>query len=280
MALSSKFIDVNGTRLHYFDTESPGPPILVLHGNGHSGGVYAPLVESLASDFHVLALDLRGHGLSDKPDSYTWSAFRDDVAGLIDKLDLNQLLLVAHSRGGGVALLTAASCGDRVRGVVVYEPTVPSNDGLHSRLPMLVQRALGRRSTFPGRAAMREHFRGRGAFKDWRDEFLDAYVAHAAVDTEDGRVELASPREVEAMLYESMLDPTEWRRIEDSPVPVLVIYGERGGRVDDGKDPTAILRGYFPKTEMRVQADSTHSGPMEHPELFERSIRQFAARLG
>jgi non-heme chloroperoxidase len=47
-------------------------------------------------------VDLRGHGLSDKPEDYSWSAFRNDVAALLDKLDLRDVVIVAHSRGGGV----------------------------------------------------------------------------------------------------------------------------------------------------------------------------------
>src|SRR6266545_3579870 len=121
----SRFIDVDGTRLHYLHWQASGPPILIIHGNTHAGGVYAPLGARLASDFEVLAMDLRGHGLSDKPDDYSWSAFRNDVMGLLDKLDLRDLVIVAHSRGGGVTLLSAAARPDRVRGVVAYEPTLP-----------------------------------------------------------------------------------------------------------------------------------------------------------
>jgi pimeloyl-ACP methyl ester carboxylesterase len=47
----SRFIDGDGTRLHYLHWESSGPPILIIHGNTHAGGVYAPLAARLASDF-------------------------------------------------------------------------------------------------------------------------------------------------------------------------------------------------------------------------------------
>src|SRR3972149_4151651 len=142
----------------------------------------------------------------------------------------------------------------------------------------LVGRALERRSTFPDREAMYLHFRDRGAFKGWRDDFLRAYVTHGAVEAEDGGVELASPPRGEALLYEAMFDVTEWTKIDRCEVPVLAVYGERGGRVGEGRDPAAPIRGMFPRTETLVLPDCTHSGPMEHPELMEEAIRQFAAR--
>jgi pimeloyl-ACP methyl ester carboxylesterase len=252
--------------------------LLIIHGNGHSGGLYAPLADHLSSSFRVLTLDLRGHGLSEKPASYTWADFRDDVVGVIDCLALEGLLIVAHSRGAGVALLAGAARPGAVRGVVAYEPTIPSDAPLQSRIGGIVERTLARRARFASRDDMYRHFRGRGAFKDWQEEFLRAYVEHCAIDSAGGGVELANPVEVEARLYENMLDATEWRGIEGCRVPLLTVYGDRGARAGDA-DPIANLRPYFPNARVRFQAESSHSGPMEHPELFEQAIREFAAEL-
>jgi pimeloyl-ACP methyl ester carboxylesterase len=279
VSYESKFLEVNGVRLHYLEWQSDRPPLLIIHGNGHCGGVFAPLAERLADEFRVLTLDLRGHGLSDRPGVYTWASFRDDVASFIDSLDLQDLLLVAHSRGGGLALLAAAERAERVRGVVAYEPTMPQTVSLQSRLPELVQRTLNRRASFASREEMYDHFRNRGAFKGWRDDFVRAYVQHGAIETEDGRVELANPPDVEALMAETMLDGTEWARIDACQMPVLAVYGERNARLREGDDPVATLRRYFPNTTLRIQADSTHSGIMEQPDVFAASIREFASGL-
>jgi pimeloyl-ACP methyl ester carboxylesterase len=274
----SKFISANGVRLHYLEWPAVAAPLLIIHGNGHSGGLYAPLAARLSRSFRVLTLDLRGHGLSARPGSYTWADFRNDVTAFIDALGLQDLLLVAHSRGAGVALLAAAARPQAVRGVVAYEPTIPADAPLQSRIGGIVERTLGRRSRWPSRQEMYDHFRGRGAFKDWRDEFLQAYVQHCAIDARDGGVELANPVEVEASLYENMLDGSEWRGIFGCSVPVLAVHGDRGARAGDA-DPIRGLRPYFPNARVRLQADSSHSGPMEQPELFEQAIRDFAAEL-
>jgi pimeloyl-ACP methyl ester carboxylesterase len=286
----SRFIDVRGTRLHYLHWDGDGTPVLILHGNTHAGGVYEPLGDRLASGHEVLALDLRGHGLSDKPDNdYAWSVFRDDVAGLLDQLDLRDAVFVAHSRGGGVTLLGAAARPDRVRGVVTYEPTLPASisgalaptETPEARMQRLVARAENRRSTVPDREAVYNHFRGRGAFVNWRDEYLRAFVRHCVIETEGGGVELASPTRIEAQLYTAMLDIDAWAERQQTPsdLRVHVIYGEKGDRLGPGRDPFGALQRLFPNSTMEIMPEASHSGPQEYPEAFEKIIRDFIAGL-
>ncbi len=282
MSFRSEFAEVNGVRLHYLRWEGRGRPIVILHGNSHAGGVYAPLGERLAGDFPVVALDLRGHGLSAEADSYSWASLRDDTLALLDCLDLRDVVFVSHSRGGGVSLLAAAA-SDRVAGVVAYEPTVPllmqRVDRPADWSSRLVDRALGRRSTFSSREDMFEHYRGRGAFAGWRDEFLHSFVEHGAIERDDGTVELACPTRVEAKLYEAMVDVSAWDDLGPCAKPLLLVYGERGGRVGAGRDPTAPVRELFPACASVILPECTHSGPMERPELFEQTIREFVGRL-
>jgi hypothetical protein len=58
-----------------------------------------------------------------------------------------------------------------------------------SRSAQFVARAQNRRSTFPSRDEVYRHFKGRGAFKDWQDEYLRAFVQHCATETESGEVD-------------------------------------------------------------------------------------------
>lgn len=282
MRYASRFLDVAETRIHYLEWESDGPPILILHGNTHCGGVYAPLGERLQPDFHVLAVDLRGHGLSGRAGEYSWRQLRGDITQLIEALGLDDLLLVAHSRGGGVSLLTAAAMPGRVRGVVAYEPNIPVTAAARAdpgRIAGLTERALRRRSTFESREDVYQHFRHRGAFAGWREEYFRAFVEHGVVECPGGGVELASPTSVEAQFYEAMRDVSPWEEIHDCPTPALLIYGERSGRLGAGADPLASVRPMFPNCDLSVMAECTHSGPMEQPDTFEARIRGFAARV-
>jgi pimeloyl-ACP methyl ester carboxylesterase len=284
----SRYLTVNGVRLHYLAWDSGKPPLIIVHGNTHAGGVYAPLAARLASDYSVYAIDLRGHGLSAQPDAYDWSDFRSDIAAFMDALDLRDVVFVAHSRGGGITLLTVASWPERVRAAVVYEPTYPqqfvqtgaSVASPEERQKQLAAVASRRRSTFPSKGAMYEHFHGRGAFKGWRDDFLHAFVEHCSVDSEDGGVTLASPTRVEVLLYQAITNSSEWDKLAPCDVPLLAVYGELGGRLGPGRDPVAYIRRFFPRVQTRLLQGATHSGPMEFPEEFERIIRDFLASAG
>jgi pimeloyl-ACP methyl ester carboxylesterase len=60
---------------------------------------------------------------------------------------------------------------------------------------------------------------------------------------------------------------------------VLLVYGERSGRLGGGRDPAAGIRTMFPNAELMMMPDATHTGPMEQPERFEGYVRDFARRL-
>src|SRR5688500_7110769 len=68
MRASSGYVTVDGVRIHYLRWGDGPSTIVVLHPNSHCAGVWTPLAERLAGDeFTVIAVDLRGHGASDKP---------------------------------------------------------------------------------------------------------------------------------------------------------------------------------------------------------------------
>lgn len=287
MSPVSAFADIRGIRIHYLDWQAPGRPIMLVHGNTHAGGVYAPLAARLARDHRVVAVDLRGHGLSDKPGRYAWAEMRDDVAGLIDHLQLDDLLLVAHSRGAGVAMLAAAARAPRVRGLVAFEPTLPlqilepAMDVEARRIwsEQRIAQSAHRRSHYPSRDAAYAHYQGRGAFKGWHDAYLRAFVEHCIVESSTGGFELASPLNVEADLVRARLGMDGWDELFGCAVPVLAVFGQESGRLGGHNDPVAAMARLFGNSRASVMPGATHSGPMEQPAAFEAAIRAFDAAL-
>ena len=275
-------VRIGGVAIHYLRWGEGSPSLLLLHGASHCAGIWSPLAERLAADgYTVVAADLRGHGASDKPEAgYGWQQMRDDMIGLIESLNLSELVLAGHSRGGGVSLLTAAAVPDRVRGVFVYEPTMPlpsAPDRAPSgrRISQMAERALARRSVFPGRKELLAHLRTRDAFRNWDERYIRAYVDYGTVDREDGAIELCCPPRVEALLYEALADPGPWSELSGPDVSVVAMFGANGGRVREGEDPAAGLRRMFPRCESTIMPGATHFGPMEHPEAFYQALRGF-----
>jgi pimeloyl-ACP methyl ester carboxylesterase len=117
----------DGVALHYQEAGSGAPPILLVHGWTHDHTYLAPQFERFRSRHRVVAVDLRGHGSSDKPDQdYTMAGFADDLAWLARELGLHRPVVIGHSMGGVVALDLAARYPDLPAAVVMLDsPAFP-----------------------------------------------------------------------------------------------------------------------------------------------------------
>ena len=112
----------SAVRLAYQVSGPPGaPPMVLLHGLGERGASWGPVLGALAVRFRVYALDLRGHGDSDWPGSYSFELMAGDVASLLDRLGLGAVTLVGHSMGGAVAYRVAMSRPDLVGRLIVED---------------------------------------------------------------------------------------------------------------------------------------------------------------
>jgi pimeloyl-ACP methyl ester carboxylesterase len=111
--------------LYYAERGDPcGPPVLLLHGLTMSSRTMERLAASLP-DHRVLLLDFHGHGKSTKPrqpDRYLVSEFADDVAALLDHLEIDEVVLGGLSLGANVAYEVALRHPDRVRALILEMP--------------------------------------------------------------------------------------------------------------------------------------------------------------
>ncbi|MFN8446616.1 MAG: alpha/beta hydrolase [Caldilineaceae bacterium] len=99
-------IQTNRLSFHYRTHGDPsGLPLLLLHGSYGSSRWWEPLFELLPDEIYCIAPDLRGCGQSDKPDSgYTIEEQAEDLAALIEALQLRDFSLLAHSTSGAIAM--------------------------------------------------------------------------------------------------------------------------------------------------------------------------------
>lgn len=106
----AEFIELPGLRLHVLRWGGPGRPALLLHGLASNARIWDRVAVALAeAGFAVAAPDLRGHGLSDKPDEgYDFASVTGDVRALVEQLGWAAPALVGHSWGGTLALDYAA----------------------------------------------------------------------------------------------------------------------------------------------------------------------------
>ncbi len=103
-----------------------GPAIVMLHGFGDSGDMWAPLAAEMAKDHTVVVPDLRGMGLSSHPaGGYDKKTQANDVAAVLDKLGIRRADLVTHDIGNMVGYAFAAQFADRVTRWVAMDAPLP-----------------------------------------------------------------------------------------------------------------------------------------------------------
>src|SRR3954469_14291034 len=118
-------IATNGTTYHV-RVGGTGPAVVMLHGFGDTGDMWAPIATKLVKDHTVIVPDLRGMGLSDHPDlGYTKKNQAVDVAGVLDFLKVDKADLVTHDIGNMVGNALAAQFPDRIRRWAVIDAPIP-----------------------------------------------------------------------------------------------------------------------------------------------------------
>ena len=114
-------IETNSVTIHV-RIGGTGPAVLLLHGYGETGDMWAPMAEDLARDHTIVVPDLRGLGLSSKPAAgFDKKTQAGDVAGVLDALSIHRADLVTHDIGNMVGYAFAVQHPERVTRFVLIE---------------------------------------------------------------------------------------------------------------------------------------------------------------
>lgn len=272
-----------------------------LHATGFNAMTYQSMLAPLGLRARIGALDLRGHGrskLKTFPRMASWNRHRDDVIHWLEQHAPQGVVLGGHSMGGCVALLVAGKRPDLVRGLVLADPVIlapkayrtshllPFSHLLLGRRHPLSIGARRRRNGFASLAQAKKTYHGRGAFKTWREPFLDDYLLDALDRTDD------NPRDSEDQTWTLLCDPKveaatysaqrnrPWkalRRIKKAGIPLTILRAEKASVISE-KVGYRILRKY-PQAIVKTQRGTTHFLPMEAPYLVRDELSSMISRL-
>lgn len=138
----SRYVDAGGLRMHAVIGGS-GRPLLLLHGWPQTWYQWRFVMPELARDFQVIAVDQRGIGLSDKPQTgYDLEAEANDMVALMESLGHRRFAMVGFDTGMPIAYAVAADHPDRVDRLVVGEAFIP---GVSAPVPLITPEALNKR---------------------------------------------------------------------------------------------------------------------------------------
>ena len=263
--------------------EAPHPKVLLVHATGFHARCWEQVVAHLPPGFHILAVDLRGHGRSTKRGPYVWSSFLADLEEFAAALSLAGAVGVGHSLGGHCITQLAARRPGAFDRLVLVDPVIldpeayarPRYADLQSAEDHPVAR---RRDHWAGWEEMFERFSSRKPFSRWRPQVLEDYCRHGLEPRAEGGWRLACPPVVEASIYLGNKGSDVYGMLHDVDVPVAVLRAP--GRdpddhdiMDFSKSPTwPELADRFPRGRDVFLPRLDHFIPMQAPELVARFI--------
>jgi pimeloyl-ACP methyl ester carboxylesterase len=250
------------------DGPRQAPPLLLIHGSGASGGTWIPMLPALASDHHVIRVDLAGCGQSPPAPSYDVPAQAGRVAGLLDDLGLRRVAVAAHSSGGYVATALAEQRPGLV-GSLALISTGPSPGAL-LRQPFIIRALLApplgpllwlRRSD----AMIRSGISATAAHPvDLPDELIAGVRA----------IPYRAMRTVLARNSAYLAERSVPQRLAALEVPVLVIFGDADRRWDP---LSAHEYDAVPDARVEILPDVGHLPIIEAHEATSKLLLDFAA---
>jgi pimeloyl-ACP methyl ester carboxylesterase len=238
--------------------------VLFAHATGFCKEVWQPVAAALLDlrpTTKTLALDMRGHGDSPRPDEpYRWDLVTVDV--LFTMGERSGAVGVGHSMGGAVIARAAALKPDLFSAIVLIEPIILPPPYRREDMPLALA-AQRRRNRFASRDAAYERFRS-GPMATWQPEALAAYVDFGFVDDGDGIVIKCDPS-VEADVFREGWNHDTWDRVPEISIPVTIVAGERSDT--HAKPFLDVLAEQFDRPTTVVVPETGHFLPMERPDI-------------
>lgn len=264
-----KRIEIDGASLCY-EEHGAGPALVLIHGLGASTYTWRYNIDGLARDFRVVAVDLLGFGhsqrLADADYSLTGHARR--LALLLERLGIDQAVIVGHSLGGLVALHFAERYPQRVRGLVLVAPATPREAQMLAWARYVAALrpffyAFGYQSRAVRRRVLATLYADPAVVSD---EVVEQYLGLARFK---GHQE-ALARLIRGVARDPALDLTRFA------VPVLLLWGERDRLVPPQRARWLLAR--LPAARFVKVPRAGHMLPEEQPDEFNRLVAAFAAR--
>jgi pimeloyl-ACP methyl ester carboxylesterase len=271
-----QYVTVHGHRRAYVKAGS-GPVLLLLHGLGCDHTTWSPVVDELSRRYTVIAPDLLGHGLSDKPRAdYSLGGYANGMRDLLTVLGIDTATVVGHSFGGGVAMQFAYQFPERTERLVLVAPgglgpevtpairaiTAP---GFHQvmgllTLPGVRHAGIGglRALASSGLPRTRDLAEVADIYDSFKDPDARAAIRHVVRAVVDWRGQVVT-----------MAD----RAYLTAAMPICVVWGS-----DDAVIPVRHAQNaaaLAPGARVEVVPNAGHFPHKDHPQRFARTVQDF-----
>lgn len=268
-AYADRSITVNGLRLHYLDWGNQGKqPLIMLHGIGQVAHTFDHIAPSFSRDYHVIAVDMRGHGDSDwHPDgAYLVEDYVKDIEGLVRQLGLRDLIILGNSTGGRVAQVYAGLHPELVAKLIVEDVGPERPREIAAGFAKRVQEeANGWRSEDELVARLKSES------PQISEALLRTYAHFGTKRREDGRlIWKRDPQLVNGFV------PTElWQYVRRITCPTIYVLGGKSSIVPP--ETQEQLKKTLPRCEIVIMPGLGHYPHLEAPDDYVTIVRTFVS---
>lgn len=252
------------TTLNYIEF-GKGRPVIILHGLFGSARNWQSIAKTLAENYRVITPDLRNHGLSPHVDNMSYPEMADDIIRLVNKLELNNVILVGHSMGGKVAMTACLLKPELLTGLIVIDiaPVTYKHDFL-SLVEAMNELNL---SNIKNRTDAEDEL-----FRSTNNINLARFIVQNLVRTNEGFQWRINLKQITSCL-EGLSTFPEALADHSCRLPSLFLGGADSNYVRSIHNE-AIYK-YFPAAEIKMLENAGHWLHVDKPEEFMKSITSF-----
>jgi esterase len=265
-----RFVTSGGLRIHYVDWgNASAPPFVMLHGIDRVARTFDHVIPHFAGRYHVIAMDLRGHGDSgwDPEGRYLVEDHLGDLEALVRALGLRGVTLWGNSTGGRVVQLFAGRHPDLVAAVIA-EDVGPERP--RSIADAYARRVKQEENGWSGPEELRAQMRS--AAQPLPDRVLEPYIRFGTKRRDDGR--LVWKRDPN--LVKGFVETELWRDVRAIRSPILYVLGGRSTIVPAATQEE--LKKALPHVRIVTMPGLGHYPSDEQPEEFVQIVDEFLKR--
>jgi pimeloyl-ACP methyl ester carboxylesterase len=253
-----------GIRLHYAEQgDGPAEPIILLHGLSDSWFSFSGVLPLLSVQRRVYALDLRGHGDSDRPATgYHPRDLAADVVAFLDAKGIDRATILGHSMGSFVAQQVAAIAQNRISRLIL----VGSGTSARAFNGMAEFEVAAKALRDPVSTAFLREFQVSTIHQGVSDEFIDRAVAESS----------KLPARVWGPLVDGLLATELPPSLGTLGIPTLVMWGEKDAYAPRTEQDALVRR--IRSASLKSYPNTGHAPHWERPAVFARDVLAFVAR--
>jgi len=256
---ASRTTQVDGAKVHYTEYGAGENALLFVHGWSCDETFWAAQAPALGAKFHVITIDLPGHGQSDKPQiPYTMDLYVRAIDTVLGDAKVKAATLVGHSNGTPVIRQFYRKFPEKTRALVIVEGGLrPFGD-----------KAMMEK--FVARLKAPNYEKNTGKLID----SMTSPIQNVALRERIKTAMMRTPQYVAASEFDSTLDEALWKP-DKINVPVLMILAKQPAWSAEYEQ---FVRGIVPDLDYQVWENVSHFLMMEQPEKFNRTVETFVEK--